>query len=136
MQRMLGRPHSAASLILPRIQTLHPSRFSANRTLQSRCRRSARCSLPETETYDPVEGKASNGKLPRPASYEFDTHQGTIDGSDEDEPEVRCSTVLTTQTAEAHGAIYTLISKECTVRLNFVCISDGNNVTRAIQDGR
>mmetsp|Transcript_7840 Transcript_7840/g.23125 ORF Transcript_7840/g.23125 Transcript_7840/m.23125 type:complete len:458 (+) Transcript_7840:208-1581(+) len=85
--RMLRRPQSAASLIFPRSQTLHPSRFCPTRTVRSRHRRSAICSLPEAETYEPVEGKATNGKLPRPASYEFDTHQGTIDGSDEDEPE-------------------------------------------------
>lgn len=105
--RMLRRPQSAASLIFPRSQTLHPSRFCPTRTVRSRHRRSAICSLPEAETYEPVEGKATNGKLPRPASYEFDTHQGTIDGSDEDEPEVKCSLVLRTHTAEAIGALYT-----------------------------
>ncbi len=64
------------------------NRNAAART-QPKRRSAVLHSLPETNGYQPVEGKPSPQKLSRPA-YEFDTHQGAIDSSDDEEPEVSC----------------------------------------------
>ena len=92
MLRLLGQPHSAQSCM--NVASTAACSYSRNSARTQPKRRSAVLhSLPETTGYQPVEGKPAPQKPSRPA-YEFDIHQGAIDSSDEDEPEVSCLFVL------------------------------------------